>query len=227
MVLTDVAGTVEWGLRAIRLAESLGDTETLVHALNSVGTVLLHSGSLEGAEKLERSLQLAREAGLEGDAGRAFNNLVAAALVSRTYGLAQRYVEEGLEYCEEHGLDLWEQLLLANRVKLELDGGNWARAVNSADHLLRDPTCTLGARLEALVTIGLVRARRGDPGVWELLDEALTLAEPTEELQAIGQVASARAEAAWLEGRSTEAAEATDAAWKLALEREDSWRSGS
>jgi hypothetical protein len=124
MVITDVAGTVEWGTRAIRLAESLGDTETLVHALNSVGTVLLHSGSPEGAEKLEQSLRLAREAGLDGDAGRAFNNLVPAALASRAYGLAQRYVQEGLDHCEEHGLDLWEQLLLANRVKLELDRGD-------------------------------------------------------------------------------------------------------
>jgi DNA-binding CsgD family transcriptional regulator/tetratricopeptide (TPR) repeat protein len=226
MVITNVAGTVEWGTRAIALAESLGDIEALVHALNSVGTALLHSGSPKGAEKLERSLRLAREAGLDRDAGRAFNNLVAAGLVSRAYGLARRYVQEGLEYCEEHGLDLWEQLLLANRVKLELDGGDWSGAVHSADRLLRDPTCTLGARLEALVAIGLVRARRGDPGVWEPLDEARTLAQPTEELQAIGQVASARAEAAWLEGRATEAAEATDAAWKLALERDDSWAVG-
>ena len=53
-------------------------------------------------------------------------------------------------------------------------------------------------RIAALVVLGLLRARRGDPEVWEPLDEALALAAPTGELQRIGPVAAARAEAAWL-----------------------------
>ena len=114
---------------------------------------MLDAGSRDGEEKLERSLRLARQAGLDGDVGRAFNNLVAGALVSRAYGLAERYVEDGIEYCEDRGLDLWRQLLLANRVKLELDRGRWGEAADSAGRLLRDPSCALGARLEALVAI--------------------------------------------------------------------------
>ena len=72
-------------------------------------------------------------------------------------------------------------LLLANRVKLELDRGRWDAAVDSADRLLCDPDPHAGPRLQPLVAIALVRARSGDPGVWELLDEALTLSEPTGE----------------------------------------------
>jgi DNA-binding CsgD family transcriptional regulator len=52
-----------------------------------------------------------------------------------------------------------------------------------------------------LVALGLVRARRGDPGAWTLLDEAHASALPRQELQWIGPVAVARAETAWLEGR--------------------------
>jgi hypothetical protein len=58
------------------------------------------------------------------------------------------------------------------------------------------------ARIHALVTLGLVRACRGDPGVWEPLDEAAALANPRHELQWMAPVAIARAEAAWLEGRN-------------------------
>lgn len=57
------------------------------------------------------------------------------------------------------------------------------------------------ATLAALVVLGRLRARRGDPGAWESLDEALALALPTGEIERIGLVAAARAEAAWLEGR--------------------------
>jgi DNA-binding CsgD family transcriptional regulator len=226
MVVGDFEGTAAWGTQAIELAERLGDNEALVHSLNTLGTAMLHAGSADGEEKLERSLRLAQRAGLDGDAGRAFNNLVAAALASRAYGLATRYVTEGLEYCDERGLDLWGQLLLANRVKLELDRGQWAHAVDSANVLLQDRSCTPGARLEALIAIGLVRARCGDPGVWELLDEALTLAEPTEELQAIAPVAAARVEAAWLQGRSGVAGQVAENALQLALERHDQWSAG-
>ena len=226
MIAADLDGTVAWGAKAIGMAEMLGDTETLVHALASVGTAMLHAGLPDGEEKLERSLRLAEQAGLDGDAGRAFNNLVAAALVSRAYDLAERYVEDGVEFCEDRGLDLWLQLLLANRIKLELDRGRWDHAVDSADGLLQDPGCALGPRMEALVAVALVRARRGDPGVWEPLDEALGLSEPTGEAYTIGQVIAARAEASWLQARSADVAQATDSALELALNRDDPWAVG-
>jgi hypothetical protein len=74
MLRNDLAQTVTWGDKAIELAERLNDAETLVHALNTVGTALLNVGSPDGAERLERSLHLARSAGLDVDVGRAFNN---------------------------------------------------------------------------------------------------------------------------------------------------------
>jgi DNA-binding CsgD family transcriptional regulator len=55
-------------------------------------------------------------------------------------------------------------------------------------------------RITILVTLALVRLRRGDPGADELLDEALELALPTSELNRIGRVAAARAEQAWYRG---------------------------
>jgi DNA-binding CsgD family transcriptional regulator/tetratricopeptide (TPR) repeat protein len=226
MLRDDLEQAVTWGDKAIELAERHDDTETLVHALNTVGTALLNVGSRQGAERLERSLRLARSAGLDVDVGRAFNNLVAGALVSRDYGLAERYVGVGIEYCEDAGLELWRELLSANRLRLELDRGRWERAGEAANALLSDARCTVSVRSEALVSLGLVRARRGDPEIWAPLDEALALTASSEVTQAFAPVAVARAEAAWLEGKSTEVAGITDNAFAMTLARDTPWITG-
>jgi DNA-binding CsgD family transcriptional regulator/tetratricopeptide (TPR) repeat protein len=224
-VLDDLDGTVSWGTSAIELAEGLGDTETLVHALNSVGTMLMCFGVAGGEEKLTRSLSLARTAGLDSEVGRAFNNLVSAAVDSRAYGLAERYVQEGIEYCEERGLELWRHQLLANLMRLESARGHWTPAVQLAERLVQVVPTPHG-RICGLLTIGVMRARSGDPVGWELLDEALTLAEPTAEVQCIAPVATARAEVLWLEGRETEIEIATQSAFELALSRRTPWYAG-
>jgi DNA-binding CsgD family transcriptional regulator/tetratricopeptide (TPR) repeat protein len=225
MVVHDLEGTVAWGTCAIELAQRLGDTETLVHALNSVGTAMLCFGVPGGEEKLERSLRLAQRAGLDADAGRAFNNIVASAADTRAYGLAQRYLKEGIEYCDERGLDVWRHQLLTFSVRLESYRGHWDQAVDAAEELV-PVTPTPHGRLCMLLTIALVRARRGDPRVWELLDEALMLAEPTEEVQCIAPVAAARAEVLWLEGRAPEIEAATQPAFELARDSKARWSVG-
>ena len=53
----DLDGTLRWGNRAIALAEQLGDTETLVHALTNVGAARAYAGDDLGHEELTRSLQ--------------------------------------------------------------------------------------------------------------------------------------------------------------------------
>jgi len=224
MTAEDAEGTIVWGTRALELAQRRDDVEVLVYALTNIGSVELASGSPEGRRKLERSLELAQRAGLEEPAGRAFLSLVWWPLLRlRQFDLASRYLESGLEYCSEHGLDLWRLFLLACRARLQLDQGRWAEAADSAAFVLRDPRSWPVPRIFALLVLGVARARRGDPEVWPPLDEALALAEPTGELQPISPVAAARAEAAWLEGEHEAVAQTTGAALDLALRRRVSW----
>src|SRR6202042_2954839 len=82
------------------------------------------------------------------------------------------------------------------------------------------------ARIHALVGLGLVRARRGDPDPWTPLDEALGRAEPRRELQWIAPVAIGRAEAAWLEGRNEAAVAATDVAFEFARAKNSPYTTG-
>src|SRR4029077_11357464 len=67
---------------------------------------------------------------------------------------------------------------------------------------------------------------RGDPDVWPLLDEAHAMAESEGELQFTVPVCTARAEAAWLEGRLDAVGLETDAAFDKAMSLGAWWQVG-
>jgi DNA-binding CsgD family transcriptional regulator/tetratricopeptide (TPR) repeat protein len=207
---------IAWGGRALDLAERLDDDEIAVHALATIG---VNQFVAEGPGKLEQVLARAQSAGLAEHAGRTFVLLAGAAVSERRHEVANRHLEAGIEYCSEHGLELFRLYLLAFRARLELDQSRWAEAADSAASVLRIPRTSTTPRIHALVVLGLVRARRGDPEQWVALDEAWELAEPTGELHRLGPVAAAKAEAAWLEGRDEAVIEATEAALELARRR--------
>ena len=181
------------------------------------------AGAPEGQKKLESALSLAQRSGLEEHAGRAFQSLVYWPVRERRYAVASRYVEPGLEYCIDRGLDTWQLYVLACRARMELDLGHWDQAADLAAIVLRDPRSAPVPRCWALTVLGLVRARRGDPEACGLLDEAHALAQPTGELQVIGPVAAARAEEAWLAGRDAATPQQTEAAFELALRSRARW----
>ena len=93
--------------------------------------------------------------------------------------------------------------------------------------MLRIPRTSTTPRIAALVTLALVRARRGDGEAAALLDEAWQLAEPTGEIPRLGPVALARAETAWLEGRHELALPATEPAYELAQRHRSPWMAGA
>jgi DNA-binding SARP family transcriptional activator len=222
----DAELAARWGAVALALAEKLDETEVVVHALNSVGLSEYLNGAPEGRAKLERSLALAQQAGLDEHAGRAFIHLAWAATRQRAHDAAEQTRTLGLEYCREHGLDLFRVYLDAYGARTALDRGRWPEADTLAASVLRAPLASTLPRVIALVVLGLVRVRRGEPGASELLDEASALAGPTGELQYIGPVAAARAEAAWLEGRIDDVAAETESAFTVASRRKARWMWG-
>jgi len=104
--------TCAWGQKAYELADRLGDTDALAHALNTIGTVELSRGDMGGKDKLERSLELARSAGELRDVAIAYNNLCSSLSRLGRYREMARYADEGIGYCEEHGLDAWTKSLI-------------------------------------------------------------------------------------------------------------------
>ncbi len=194
------ADTLFWGERAIALAERLGDYETLSYALNSVGQVEMASGVESGRAKLDRSLAIALEYGYEEHAARAYANLAINRIVCREYAEAERYLQEGIAYCAERDLGPQGHFMRWVQARSRLDQGDWVAAVEGADAVLNVPWMAVTNRIPALLVLGLVRTRRGDPGAEAALDEARDLALAIGESQRIESVAAARAEWRWLQG---------------------------
>jgi DNA-binding CsgD family transcriptional regulator/tetratricopeptide (TPR) repeat protein len=200
MTSNQTQDALHFGQRALELAARFGDNNVRAHALNNIGSALLTVDTQAGVSKLEESLAVALQHNLQVHAGRAYANLVSQAVSQHLPNVADRYVPEGIEYCEVHEVHDCLSYIRAYAAHLHLNRGRWNEAAQLAGGLIERNTLAIAQRLPALVVLSLVRARRGDPGVEQLLDEAMRLALPTGELQRIGRVASACAEVAWYRG---------------------------
>jgi DNA-binding CsgD family transcriptional regulator/tetratricopeptide (TPR) repeat protein len=226
MLAGDLSEALECGALAIELAERLGETEILVHALNNVGSAEVHGRVPGGVAKLERSLALALEAGLDEHVARAYTNLGSEQVWGRDYAGAEPSLSLGVAYCEEHDLDAWRLYMIGWLSRLRFEQGRWDEAADHAAAVLREPDVPAASRITPLATLGRVRARRGDPHPWELLDAALDLARASDELQRLAPVAAARAEARWLDGSAAAVAAETDETLALAVALDDRWAIG-
>jgi DNA-binding CsgD family transcriptional regulator/tetratricopeptide (TPR) repeat protein len=209
-----------WGTRALHLATELGDPEVCAFAHQTLGS--LEAGA-DGERQMLRSLELARRHGLREQIGRVYAHMAGIATDAPSVEKARVYLDEGNRHCADHGLDLYASYLQAAEARLELALGNWDEATEVADAILRLERASIRPRIDALVVLGLVRARRGDPGVGDVLDEARTLAERTGELWWVAPVAAANAEAAWLAGDAARVAASLETALGLAVSRKSSW----
>ena len=102
--------------------------------------------------------------------------------------------------------------------------GRWDEGAGIANELLG--AANVISRITACIVLGRVRARRGDPGALEALDEALDLATAGGHLQRLGHIHAARAEAGWLAGDESRAGDDALAVYDLALEKRHLWFAG-
>jgi len=226
MLGRDNAEGVEWGEKAVAAATALGDRDILAYGLNMVGTSHLMAGEIEhGIVDLQRSLDVSREEGLEVRIASALSMLGTG--LGEMYELerAESYLLECLAFSEAHELSpAYVQSWLA---LVELYRGRWDAGAELARRVLAragapDPI----SHISALIALGRVRARRGDPGASDVLDEALELARPGGHLQRLGHVHAARAEAAWLAGDRVRASAEAQAVYPLALAKRHLWFAG-
>ncbi|MFN2543463.1 MAG: AAA family ATPase [Actinomycetota bacterium] len=222
----DAAGTSAWAERALAVADESGDVESAVIALTYAGAAEMRAGIDSGREKLERALERARAADLDDRIGWAFVLLVMCHLRLRRLELAASFVAAGAEHAARRGLDTLQIYLLAVRSRVELSAGRWDEATESAMQALRDPRTIPPPRVLALLTLGIVRARRGDPEALPPLEEADAIVRDIGQLEWSALLGSAKAEALWLTGDLGSIPAATDAVLEAALEQGDPWLAG-
>ena len=218
----DSDATLIWTRRALELGERAESVDARLSALGTLGMRNVAQGSLqEGWAQLEDALRLAREGGLESQLGRTYVLAGMAASRERSLTRMRQYVEPGLAFCDERDLNVWGDVILAMRAWLELEEGEWDAATASVAQVLAR-NCVLSAA-QANIVLGLIRARRGDPDPWTPLDDAHVVAERADQLWWTSQVAAAKAETAWLQGRPDLIAGVTEAPFANAFERRAAW----
>jgi len=166
MLAHEIPTAIEWAQRTIKLAEALGRSDILSHALNNLGTARLVADDPAGRDDLERSLQIALAGDFQEHAARAYTNLAVSAVCSRDYERGARYLSDGITYCDDRDLDSWRLYMVAFRARARFEQVDWDRASEDAEAALRDPRTAAISRVTALTVLGHMRIRRPCRSFW-------------------------------------------------------------
>jgi DNA-binding CsgD family transcriptional regulator len=226
MVSSHSAEAVVTTRRALAMAEHLGEEEIAVHALDSCGAAMTCLEDEAGLEVLVEALDRAKRASIHHEVTRTSVNLAEALLSRHRPSDAIAPLDNGIAVATERELRFNRNGLLNARARTLFLLGRWDDAAADVRTVLAENDLSAANRSQALLHLGSIRARRGDPDAFELLDEALQLAEPYAEMQLLVPVAAARAEAAWLAGDLTRAARELDTAAPFYLDHPEPWYVG-
>jgi DNA-binding CsgD family transcriptional regulator/tetratricopeptide (TPR) repeat protein len=220
---SDFEAAAEWGGRAVECA---GDALTLANALISTGAAELMRDGPDATGTLLRGLEVAREHGLEQEIARARFDLGYGGVIHRDHALADAHIDAGLEHSARYDLDLWTLATLGLKARSQLNQGHFDEASDVAIRLIDDLRDSPAPRFQALLVLGTVRARRGDPGVRQALEGAAEIEHPPDDLEWTGALSIARAEAAWLAGDDEHIDELTRATFAIAQDVHAPWMLG-
>ncbi|MER5638817.1 AAA family ATPase [Kitasatospora sp. NPDC002227] len=220
----DLAAAETHARQAVELGERLGEPAVVVRARFHVALARVLCGG-DGWAGIEQAWRAAVAAELEVHAGLMGVSASGAAVLHRDLARAGPMLERTMAYCLDHNLESFRHVTGALLARTLVLRGRWAEAAEAAHAALGRPELPLTGRLWSLVTLALVRARRGEPQVWPLLDEAATAADPTD-LFLLGPVWEARAEAAWLDGEDERAVAEAGRGLAVVTVHSDPWLAG-
>jgi DNA-binding CsgD family transcriptional regulator/tetratricopeptide (TPR) repeat protein len=224
MVAGHDAEAIGLARQAAEMAEAVNAPAVLSDAVNTLGSCLAN-GDDDWTVPLRRALDIAVAARLPEQAGRAFANLHSLSAEQRRFAAAEQYYADGLRYTDEHDIGVYVNCLRGTQVFLLEQTGRWDEAVALGEQLLATAASPIN-RIQSLVVLGQIRARRGDSDAWPYLDEAAMAAGGSGEAQWIAAARLARAEAHWLAGDTALARAEADLA-RTAAEATSPWDRGA
>ena len=200
MLAEDHDECVYWGNMAIEMAKEIDDNEILSHAYNNVGSIKWKYGpSIEaGKNLLMESLQLALKNSFHEHAARAYSNIASNCLTSRDYGLCRQFLDEGIIYCEERGLDASKNYKLYMKSRMLLETGYPGEARVIAESLLSNQDQLGTVKMGTLVVMITIKMRNGNLDILPFLHETKKLIFKTQEHQRIIPLVIAMLQYEWL-----------------------------
>jgi DNA-binding CsgD family transcriptional regulator/tetratricopeptide (TPR) repeat protein len=200
--------------RTLALTEQYGLYDVMCNVMNVQAFYNSDLGR-DWQQPLNDALAIALAHGLDAQTGHTYANLQELYIVHGEYLSSEKYYVDGVAYCDERAVAIYGNCLRgAQATVLELTG-RWDEAVGLCREVLTKVDASPTSRVNPLVRLGVIRARRGEPGVWECLDEAVATAEGATEPEWIASARLARIEAFWLGGDISAATREADMAGRV------------
>ena len=184
--------------QAISLAEELGDERTIIHALNTKGTVALRHGDPNGMEMLRQAGARAKAIGNHFEEVRAIHNMAAMANRMRQLNQAEDLHKQAIEVAIRYEIPVLELRDRINLAYLWVRKGEWATAEDLVtEALAATPQLVPLTSIQAWSTVARLSARQGRLTARTVLDRTWSLVEAS---GLYLWIASALAECMWLTG---------------------------
>ncbi|MBO3745012.1 AAA family ATPase [Streptosporangiaceae bacterium NEAU-GS5] len=225
MLCSEHEKATEFALRAQAIAAQTGASDVLSYSLNTQACSASAIGQ-DWAALMHRALQIALSGRHHEHAGRAYNNLGSIYAERRQFAEAERWFEEGIAYCDEHDITMYATSMRGEQANMLDSAGRWDEAVTLSLEILAVSGPAPANRICGLKRLGVIRARRGEPGIWDCLDEAAASADAAGQPYDMATIRLVRAEAYWLAGNMAEARYEAELADDV-VDKCDEWMRGS
>ncbi len=199
MMAEDIERSTAYGEQALAIARDLGLDDVLSDVLDTLACLAAFQRR-PWEHLMTEALDIGRSGGHYNQVGRAYANFHSCLVDQLRFAEATRYYREGIAYCDEHDMTTFGLCLNGDQCSVLAHTGQWDEIETIAVPALASGKPSPINRVVYLIPLGQSRARRGAPGVWEPLDEAVRLAGSVAEPEWIVLAGTAKAEAHWLAG---------------------------
>ena len=190
---------IQWGERAVAMAERLGTEDVVVQALNNMGTALGDSSSdfEKGIGMLEESLRRSMRAGLASEACRAYVNIESVQRIHCRYASARETMQKLYAYAEKVQAKRYANVAIFHSMWIDWLTGQWGSALSNRSKLA-DFGSTMYAiwvsRNNGMIDLDLGRIEEGRLALEESLPGALQAKDAQTTAPHLGQLIRAYAE---------------------------------
>lgn len=189
---------LKWGEKALEISQGLKDREVEAHALNNIGTSRLFTNDESGRLQLKRSLEISLDYNLNEHVCRAYVNLGTVSMYRRDLSDADLQFSYAIEYANEKDISLADLCVTGEVAQTKLHMGKWNEAYDLSNTIYERKNVPVMDKILPLSIIGILKARRNEPGAFQFLDESNELMTNIGELMKVVKVKASRAEAFWL-----------------------------